>query len=71
MEAAVKLQILAEALISHSRAADRGEFEDVAAVVSIVVAVAKRQTTLVSILIRAIDDATYATADLETELQNA
>ncbi len=70
LEAARKLEILADALVSHSRCAEAGEFEDVETAIGIVSSVARRQSMLASVIVRALDGiSTDSTADLRVAAQ--
>jgi hypothetical protein len=71
LEAARKLEILADALISHSRCAEEGKFEDVEAVVAIVLSVAQRQSDLAGVIVEALAGVSGATTeDLAREVRN-
>ena len=72
LEAARKLEILADGLVVHSRYAEAGEFEDVLATIGIVTSVAIRQSKLASIIVRALDGISAdSTQDLVSEAKNA
>ena len=74
LEAARKLEVLADALVSHSECAERGEFDDVETVAGIVLSVARRQSNLASVIIRAFDPPERvlgnSTAELAREARN-
>jgi hypothetical protein len=65
LEAARKIEILAEALVTHSDCAEK--FEDIKAVASIVSSVARRQEKLARVIIRALDGSTVSSIDLGSE----
>jgi hypothetical protein len=66
--AARKIEILAEALVTHSDCAEK--FEDISAVASIVSSVARRQRELAGVIIRALDGSTDSSIDLGSEAHN-
>jgi hypothetical protein len=68
--AARKLEILAEALVTHSKYAEQECFEDVAAAISIVSSVAMRQVALAGVIVRALDGSTDSSVDLGLEAHN-
>jgi hypothetical protein len=71
LEAARKLEILSDALVTHSHCAEAGEFEDVLAAISIVSSVARRQSKLASVIVRALDGmSSDSTEDLVAEANN-
>jgi len=71
LEAARKLEILAEALVVHSDHAEAGKFEDVAAAICIVSSVARRQVRLAGVIVRALDGvSTDSNTDLGLEAHN-
>ena len=71
LEAARKLEILADGLVSHAQCAERGEFEDVETVAGIVLSVAQRQSGLAAIIVRALDGvSTDSTKDLVADAHN-
>jgi len=66
--AARKIEILAEALVTHSEHAEK--YEDVATVASIISSVARRQEKLAGVIIRALDGSTASSIDLGCEAYN-
>jgi hypothetical protein len=69
--AARKLEILADALVTHSDCAEAGNFEDVSAAIAIVSSVARRQSNLAGIIVRALDGvSTDSAIDLGLEAYN-
>ena len=69
LEAAHKLEILADALVAHSGCAER--FEDVETAISIVSSVARRQSKRVAVIIRALDGvSTDSIHELSKEAHN-
>jgi hypothetical protein len=68
LTAASKIEVLAEALVTH---ADHAEmYEDIAAVASIVSSVARRQQKLAGLIVQALDGSTDWTTDLGMEAYN-
>ena len=66
--AARKIEILAEALVTHSDCAEK--FEDISAVASIVSSVTQRQEKLAGVIIRALDGSTDSSINLGMEAHN-
>jgi hypothetical protein len=55
LKAAHKLWVLSDALVTHSDCAQAGEFEDVETAIAIVSSVARRQSKLAALIVRALD----------------
>jgi hypothetical protein len=71
LEAANKLELLADALVWHSHCAKADHFEDIEQVAEIVSSVARRQSVLARVIISALDGvSTDSTEDIVAEAHN-